>query len=586
MPPRPDTRSKALGTALFLASGLAVWSLSGFLLGHGTRAATPSGAGQPVAPAERYHSFDEMRALLEGWRALDPRRVEALVLPASAGGLVPPAIVFGADGPSALPLAERATVLLLGGVDGRSLAGAEAVLRTAHLLLSGLDTLRPDLAFIAVPWASPDGLARAAAGENGDGRDARAVDDDEDGRSDEDGPDDLDGDGQILQLLLEDSQGPYTFSSDRRFLVPAVDGDGPRLVLVPEGRDDDGDGRWNEDGPGGVQYDAHFPAGWKGPGVDGAGGRFPLTDTLARALADMALERRTVFALVFQGNHGGLARPGGTLAAELGSARERATFDALASLFARNTGRSSVEARPLRGAHGGERPGALVDWLHATLGAVAVEVAVWGPDAVGRDGRPVERRLAPVSRTRSGPPPSDEQRRWGRWLDDVRGGLDFANWRPVELGIGRRAWVGGWRERVWLDPPAELLPNALQGIAPFVREVIDGLPRLDIEVLDVRREGELVRVRARAVNRGVFPTGAAPEWATSPWMRDGAVELRFEAPCDEALLAGNTRIDLGVLGGGSAGREGEWLVLAPPGALLVLEAHAPACGTARRELRP
>jgi len=38
--------------------------------------------------------------------------------------------------------------------------------------------------------------------------------------------------------------------------------------------------------------------------------------------------------------------------------------------------------------------------------------------------------------------------------------------------------------------------------------------------------------------------------------------------------------------GGAAGPDQEWLVVAPPGTVLTLHAHASACGKARREVRP
>jgi len=532
-----------------------------------------------VAPELRYHTLGEVDALLDAWCAADPLRVERVHLPASTGGLVPPALAFGARGPA--PLAERSTVLLVGALDGRSRAGAEAALQSAHTLLSALDVLRSDLAIVVVPWGSPDGLARASAGQSTDGRDATPVDDDEDGRTGEDPPDDLDSDGETRELLLEDPDGPWTFGSDRRFLVPAAEGDSPRLVRVPEGRDDDGDGRFNEDGPGGIQLDAHFPNGWTGPGSDGSAGRFPLEVPLARALADLVLERRVALALVFQGAHGGVARPGGTLAADLAAARDRETYEALARTFTRATGRPVAAVPSLRDARGAEARGAFIDWLHGSAGAIALEVAPWGPEVAWRDGRALQ---GPPRGARSGPTLSEAQRRWARWLDDERGGLDFADWRPIELGIGRRAWVGGWRARVDQDPPESQLGAALEGLGAFARATVDALPRLDIELLGVERAGDVVRLSARVVNRGLFSTGRAAEGFGAS--RDGRVHCMFEAPCASALLAGPHATELGVLAGGQAGPVREWLVLAPPGTVLALHARCDAIGAVRREVRP
>jgi hypothetical protein len=291
-----------------------------------------------------------------------------------------------------------------------------------------------------------------------------------------------------------------------------------------------------------------------------------------------------VLALIFQGYHGLLARPGGTLAAELASGGERAAYEALGAAFARTTGRAFGAVPSLRAARGREAPGAMIDWLHGQ-GVLAAEVALWGPDAVGRDGRAVERKLPTPSRTLSGPAPTDAQRRWARWLDDVRGGLEFSEWRPLELGIGRRAWVGGWRRRADLDPPADSLAAAIAGAPQFVREVVEGLPRLDLEVALLERTGDLVRLRARVVNRGVFPTGLGPSAAQGE-ARGGSVVVTLEAPCDGALLAGEATREVGVLGGGAAGPDQEWLVVVPAGTVLTLHARAGACGKVQREVRP
>ena len=71
----------------------------------------------------------------------------------------------------------------------------------------------------------------------------------------------------------------------------------PALFGSPEGRDDDGDGRYNEDGPGGVDLNRNFPVGWKGPMQDPVSGRWPLSEPAAKALADLAMSRRTAAAV-------------------------------------------------------------------------------------------------------------------------------------------------------------------------------------------------------------------------------------------------------------------------------------------------
>ena len=105
-------------------------------------------------------------------------------------------------GPGPVPPGQRPTLLLVGGLDGRSLSGVEAVLACVRSLAERPAMLGSDLCVVAIPCASPDALDRYLRDERGDGGNNRPVDDDGDGKTDEDGPDDLNGDGIVSQMLI------------------------------------------------------------------------------------------------------------------------------------------------------------------------------------------------------------------------------------------------------------------------------------------------------------------------------------------------------------------------------------------------
>ena len=92
----------------------------------------------------------------------------------------------------------------------------------------------------------------------------RPWDDDGDGKSDEDGPDDLNGDNQALQMRAENSAGQWVKDEkDDRLLRPRKpDDEGPFYKRYSEGNDDDGDGKYNEDGPGGIDPNRNYPGNW------------------------------------------------------------------------------------------------------------------------------------------------------------------------------------------------------------------------------------------------------------------------------------------------------------------------------------
>lgn len=577
-----------------------------------TSPVTPPGPADPQpVPVEPmgYRAPSEVRALVQGW--LGSGVVELVEVGTSRGGRPIEGVRFGGLG--ATPLAERPTVLLVGGLDGVSLAGAETVMRLVGRLLETPDRLPEHCSFVAVPWANPDGLERWMASGVGDGRNDTPYDDDHDGAVDEDGPDDLDGDGLVLDLLIESPEGAWALADDPRLLRPARPGDAPRYDLAREGRDDDGDGRFNEDGPGGVVADRNFPLGWRGAWSGEPTGPWPLSEPSSRGLAELALGSRTTVVLLFQGNHGCLAIPGGTApgappagpganradgprsaAADLVLEADRAAFEHVTRLFSKATGRRQTGVKPLAEARGGAREGVAVDWFYASLGALALEVSPWGPhvqedlrranEGRVREGRfPLDARLTTgeLDGDNDGPRASASDRAWAAWLDNTRGGIGFLDWQPIDLGDGRAGLVGGWLPRTRLNPPEDLVEETIFGMDAFVLSLANDLPKLEVEVSDVRREsGEVVVLRARVRNRGALPTGVGPESAGR------GTTLSLDLPAGVQLLVGERSVDLGHLPGNGASDELSWILVAPEGTVLTLRAAAPLGVAVEREVRP
>ncbi len=535
-------------------------------------------AERPVAGSS-YSFLEDRDALLSRW--MRSGLVERLELGSSAGGRELFAVQFGARGPR--PVAERATVFLIGGLDGISLAGSQVVIAVVDALLAAGEHLPPDAAFIAIPWANPDGLARWRSMGCGGGRNDSAIDDDGDGRADEDGPDDLDRDGLILEMLLEDRAGPWVRSADPRFLRPAREGEAPRYLRRREGRDDDGDGAFNEDGPGGVVLDHNFPVSWEGPwkGVDS--GPWPLSEADARALAQLALARKTALLLVFQGNHGRLAMPGGLPRGEgdlgLPLVEDEPTYRMLVELFARETGRNQELPLSLFDARGERWPGSAVDWAYEALGALSMEIGIWGPDVPGDGRRTVDAFFKSPRSSEEGEGIAPSERAWARWLDETRGGIGFVDWQPVELPGTSGAWVGGWEPQTCSNPPTEVLPQALRGLDAFVSELGRSLPRIEIDLREAKREGRVCLLRARVKNSGALPSGVGPG-ALARGLR-----LRLELPEGVTLLAGELDSSLGHLPGRGSSAEYVWLLTAPEGTLFRISAESAWSPPSVREIR-
>jgi hypothetical protein len=549
-------------------------------------AASPGAVSRGAAASRvryeaRYHSFDEARALLAAWAAgarevgsepaLDVRLSE---LARSRGGLPLLALELGRAG--SVPLESRPTVLLLGAPDGVSLAGCEAVLAAVDGVLAEPASLPDDVTIVAIPWAAPDGLAAEAAGRSTGGRDAAPTDDDRDGAADEDGPDDLDGDGRVLWMLVPASGGAWARSASGRFVVPARAEDRRRYDLCREGADDDGDGRFNEDGPGGIVVDRNFPLGWRGAWEVPDGGELPLAAPEARAIAELALARKLVIAVALQGNHGSIVLPGGAPEAAV-DADARAPYGSLALALRSALGRRAEALIGLAEVDGRARHGACIDWLHGALGVLAFELAAWGPEvergaaaassAAWSDGEPAEAERL-----------SSADRAWERWLVEEKGGMGFVDWHPVTVPGARDVLVGGF-EPFTVDnpPPGAALARALGGFDALARELAGALPRLEVEVVELEREGELVRLSARVANRGVLQSGLGAQ---------SSCVLSLGLAGSARLLAGEPVVALGHLDGGESSASIGWLVQAPEKASLTLSAVDRFTLPVELELRP
>src|SRR5690606_14430200 len=137
-----------------------------------------------------------------------------------------------------------------------------------------------------------------------------AYDDDRDQLRDEDPVDDLDGNGMITHLRLADPNGAWLAdSADPRLLRRAdpAKGEVGRYTVTTEGRDDDGDGDYNEDGPGGTDVNRNFPYDYQHHGREA--GPDPMSSPEARGLAEFIIAHPEIAAVYVIGPQDNLMKP-------------------------------------------------------------------------------------------------------------------------------------------------------------------------------------------------------------------------------------------------------------------------------------
>lgn len=135
----------------------------------------------------------------------------------------------------------------------------------------------------------------------------RPMDNDGDGLMDEDAGEDLDGDGFVRQMRIKVEKGKGQFVIDERdpkgrLMKRAEPGEGIYNIMS-EGIDNDGDGRINEDGIGGLDLHRNYPENWRPmPGRDRTGrgwtqngaGEYPLSEPETRSLVIFTLEHPNI----------------------------------------------------------------------------------------------------------------------------------------------------------------------------------------------------------------------------------------------------------------------------------------------------
>ncbi|HLE84093.1 MAG TPA: M14 family metallopeptidase [Thermoanaerobaculia bacterium] len=270
-------------------------------------AAAPAGA----AGYDDYHDLSEVEARLRAWDARP--EVDLVEIGRSAGGR--PIWVLRLAGDAETPPDERPAVFVGANVTGYHNAGTEAALDLIATLLDGELPMPNMLAYrtwYVAPVLNPDAhdalFAPVRAKRSGNGG---RLDRDRDGFEAEDGPDDLDGDGRITRMRIADPAGRWLPHPEEPRVMVQADAMKERAGayrIVSEGRDDDGDGEYNEDPAGGVAPDRNFAHAFPHPEPEA--GPWPSYAPETRAVMDFLLAHRNIaFAVVYGPANNLLAKP-------------------------------------------------------------------------------------------------------------------------------------------------------------------------------------------------------------------------------------------------------------------------------------
>ena len=450
--------------------------------------------------------------------------------------------------------ADRAALLVMAGAEADDLAGPVQAERFAAWLLSAAnaDTVKPLLdryTVYVIPRLSPDALEgwgrtpRVAPAGNDE-----KLDRDRDGKVDEDGPEDLNGDGLITWMRKAEAGGTHIPHPDLPFLMIEADirkGQVGRYTMHLEGRDSDGDGRINEDMPGGVNLNRNMT--YQYVPYTHEGGIHPFSSPEARALGKFLFDRPAILATFTFGPVDNIANPWKIQFPERRGAPNQFLADSVA--FATTAAR----LKPLL--------------PHSFAGSVKGDVATWAYHHAGRfsfTGPAWTYPELPDS-VKRGTSFTGEQARAARayhWLkaNHSAGIVEWAKVGEVEVGgfapyMGHNpppaafgtagshnrllhALLGAFPEMEVADPTVADLGNGVYRVTLTIRNT-GHLPSLSIVAREIKASPNVVS-RATLASGQTLVSGLPVENIREPIPGGGAVELTY-------LIAGrgSVRFEIG-----------------------------------------
>lgn len=488
---------------------------------------------------------------------------------------------------------ERPALLIVAGIHGPHTVGTEVALKLADRLIEDhAEALRDRTVYIVPcvdadtsPFVAPVEPARLLAGVT-----PAPADDDRDGRADEDAPADIDGDGLITMMRVADPapgsglRAEWVIDGDDTRIVRKPDADKherPTHALLVESTDVDGDGRFGEDGPGGIAINSHFPHNW--PEFSNGAGRFPLEATEAKALVDWMLTRDNITMVLTLGPNDTLVEipPRGKYDAEgrlplgIESGDERA-YKQVSDRFKEFTGQTGVSDSTIKGFSDGSFAG----WAYSNFAVYSFATPVWArPDLVKpkeRDANQGDATDQPAAKPETPPrkEPRTEDEKWLAYIDEHLGGNGFVPWRAFEHPQLGPVEIGGFVTGLKVNPPAGEIDRLADEQAGFAASLLDMFPAIDVEGPAVKRLGPtLWRIDLRLVNTGRLPTRSAIGVKAR---RLAPLVLRIDLPAERLISGPEVERVESIDPGGSA--ESTWTVIADPGASVRIHLTSPEFG--------
>ncbi|QGJ69821.1 Hypothetical protein PBC10988_15080 [Planctomycetales bacterium 10988] len=494
--------------------------------------------------------------------------------------------------------ATKPALFVLGNVKASSLVGRELCFMVADELLNqveeekSIQQLLTDHTIYFVPCPSPDASEAffqkpyQAKVEN-----TRPSDTDRDGAIDEDPAEDLNQDGWITQMRVSEASGEWmSHPDDVRVLIkanPGKDEEG-KFTLYIEGKDNDQDEAWNEDGSGGTNFNQNFTFAY--PYFDQYAGPHQVSEPETRAIIDFLYKHPEVVACFSFAPEDNLMHP---WKADRNAEKNRIKktlltadvdyFDWIAKKY--------QKVQPLKkapSASSGE--GSFVRWAYFHFGRWSFASPAWWitlsevkeekkEDASEEEQeqedknsheekeKKVEESESEDSKKEERKDPSLEKRGKEdrdrlKWLKE--NGIDgFVSWEAIQHPDfpGQKVEVGGFKTFLIENPPIDQLEELVVPHVNFLKELLQLFPDMKVNQIKIDSLGKgVTKIEVEVLNQGYLPTMSEMGRINGiPY----PLQIELDLPKDTLWITGHRRQELRVLKGKGGSRTLTWLVRFP-----------------------
>jgi murein tripeptide amidase MpaA len=553
---------------------------------------------------DRWYRYDELTELLRSWadEASGLFRLDSIGKSYEGRDIWLVTVTNFESGPDL----EKPAFLVEANIHAVEVTGCTAALHLLHRLLTGfgsderitraLDTR----VFYVLPRLNPDGAELALADRPRFVRSSvrpYPLADPQDGLHEED----LDGDGRILMMRLRDDNGAWKPHPEEPRLLIRRDpdegkGDGDFYRLLWEGTIRNYDGVTIKVAPPleGLDLNRNFPFEWTTENEQRGAGPYPTSEPEIRAMVQAVFDRPNITGHVayhtFSGVH---LRPYAGYADEHFPPSDLRTYKLLGEEATRLTGYPAVSVyHDFKYEPNESIRGSAHDWLYDHVGVYSWTTEFWSPQ---RRAEIEDYHFIEWLRDHS---PEDDLRLL-RWADEELEGRGYVDWYPFDHPQLGPVELGGWDVvACWANVPFRFLEAEVAPHSEWALWHLLVSPRLELRSLDVEGLGEGKHfVRLVLENTGWLPTNVTQKALDRKAVR--ALEVELTLPDGARVVAGEARTEAGQLEGrvqlrsalwwgtdqGTSDRAKlEWVVEAPAGGTLGVEARHPRAGVVRRDV--